>query len=182
MNAADRKATMALQSKLQDIAIGYFTDEATMRRDIKNAIKQSWDSIKSIAGENDPNADLDKVKQDLTNQIESQSLQLRMPWYRFFLSYDPAPNWMMLRCPTLAIWGSNDVQVLPELNRDVIDRAIARNSTVDATLLILPGLNHLFQTSESGLPDEYDSIEETISPTALKAIRSWAAEQGLIER
>ena len=182
MNVADRKATMALQSKLQDIASGYFTDEAAMRRDIKNAIKQNWESIKSIASDNDPNADLDKVRQDLTDQIESQSMQLRMPWYRFFLSYDPAPNWMMLRCPTLAIWGSNDVQVLPGPNHAAIDRAIARNSKVDATLLILPGLNHLLQASESGLPDEYDSIEETISPTALKAIRSWAADQGLIER
>ena len=53
---------------------------------------------------------------------------------------------------------------------------------IDATLSILPGLNHLLQTSETGLPDEYDKIEETISPLALDAIRIWATEQGLIEK
>ena len=182
MDAADRKATLALQGKLQDIASGYFTDEAAFRRDIQNAIKQNWDSIKTIASAEDPNADLDQIRKDLTNQIEAQSLQLRMPWFRFFLSYDPAPNWMLLRCPTLAIWGGKDVQVLPEPNRNAIARAIARNPLSDAELSIIPGLNHLLQTSETGLPDEYDKIEETVSPIALKAIRIWLTKQGLIER
>ena len=182
MNAADRKATLALQGKLQDIASGYFTDEAAFRRDIQNAIKQNWDSIKTIASAEDPNVDLDQIRKDLTNQIEAQSLQLRMPWFRFFLNYDPAPNWMLLRCPTLAIWGSNDVQVLPEINRNAVVRALSRNSMGDAELSILPGLNHLLQTSETGLPDEYDKIEETISPVALNAIRIWLTKQGLIER
>lgn len=182
MNAADRKATLALQGKLQDIASGYFTDDAAFRRDIQNAIKQNWDSIKTIASADDPNVDLDQIRKDLTSQIESQSLQLRMPWFQFFLSYDPAPNWMMVRCPTLAIWGGNDVQVLPELNRNAILRAIARNPMDDAELSILPGLNHLLQTSETGLPEDYDKIEETISPVALNTIRIWLTKQGLIER
>ena len=182
MNADDRKATIALQGKLQDIASGYVTDEAAMRRDIQNAIKQNWDSIKSIASAQGPSVDLELVRRDLTRQIESQSLELRMPWYRFFLSYDPAPNWMLLRCPTLAIWGGNDVQVLPHLNLQKIERALARNSKVDATLSIIPELNHMLQTSETGLPEEYEKIEETISPIALNTIRIWATEQGLIER
>ena len=31
----------------------------------------------------------------------------------------------------------------------------------------LPRLNHLFQTSETGLPAEYARIEETIAPSVL---------------
>ena len=182
MSESDRKATMALQVNLQDIASGYFRDETTMQRDIRNAIRENWDSLKSIAKSQDPKADLDQVKTDLTNQIEGQFQQLRMPWYRFFLNYDPTPNWMLLRCPTLAIWGSNDVQVLPQLNLAKIQRAIDRNQSLDSQLTILPGLNHLFQTSKSGLPDEYNEIEETISPTALSTIRKWAEAQGIIER
>jgi pimeloyl-ACP methyl ester carboxylesterase len=182
MSEADRKATLSLQGKLQDIASSYFTDETKMRRDIQNAIKQNWDSLKSIAQSQDPNVDLDQVRKDLTYQIESQFQQLRMPWFRFFLTYDPTLNWMMMRCPTLAIWGSNDVQVLPELNRAKILRAIGRNQNLEAQLEILPGLNHLLQTSTTGLPEEYEEIEETISPSALRAIRIWAEEQGLIER
>ncbi len=182
MSDVDRKATLTLQGKLQDIARGYFTDETSMRRDIQNAIKQNWDSLKSIAQSQDPSVDLDQVRKELTNQIEIQFQQLRMPWFRFFLTYDPVPNWMMLRCPTLAIWGGNDVQVQPELNRSKIVRAIGRNQSLDAQLEILPGLNHLLQSSTTGLPEEYEEIEETISPSALRVIRIWAEEQGLIER
>ncbi len=182
MSEADRKVTMTLQGKLQSIAVGYFTDETTMRRDIQSAIRENWEGLKSIAQSQDPNADLDQIKADLTRQIEGQFQQLRMPWYKFFLNYDPAPNWMLLRCPTLAIWGSNDVQVLPEINLAKIKRAIDRNQKLDFQLSILPGLNHLLQTSKSGLPDEYNQIDETISPTALSTIRIWAENHGLIDR
>ena len=153
-----------------------------MRRDIQTAINQNWDNLKSIAKSRDPSADLDQVKKELTNQIESQFQQLRTPWYKFFLSYDPTPNWMMIRCPTLAIWGSKDVQVLPERNMAKIKQSITRNPRLDCQLTILPDLNHLLQTSKTGLPEEYDEIEETISPSALGVIRNWAKEQGLIEQ
>ncbi len=182
MSESDRKVTMALQGRLQNIAVGYFTDEATMRRDIQSAIRENWEGLKSIAKSQDPYADLDQIKADLTRQIEGQFQQLRMPWYKFFLNYDPAPNWMLLRCPTLAIWGSNDVQVLPEINLAKIKRAIDRNQKLDFQLTVLPGLNHLLQTSQSGLPEEYDQIDETISPTALSTIRVWAENHGLIDR
>ena len=182
MSESDRKVTMALQGKLQSIAVGYFTDETTMRRDIQSAIRENWEGLKSIAQSQDPNADLDQIKADLTRQIEGQFQQLRMPWYKFFLNYDPAPNWMLLRCPTLAIWGSNDVQVLPEINLAKIKQAIGRNQKLDFQLSVLPGLNHLLQTSKTGLPDEYDQIDETISPTALSTIRVWAEKHGLIDR
>lgn len=180
MSESDRKATMGLQEKLQDIASGYFTDDAKLSSDIENAVKQSWDSIKSLAKAQDPNIDLDVARKQLTSQIEEQLQQLRMPWYKFFLKYDPSPTWMMLRCPTLAIWGGNDVQVLPELNRDKLKLAIRRNPSLDVQLLVLPGLNHLMQKSATGLPDEYESIEETVSADALQAIRGWALERGLI--
>ena len=37
----------------------------------------------------------------------------------------------------------------------------------------LPKLNHLFQTSETGLLGEYVKIEETFAPAALKTIGDW---------
>ena len=182
MSESDRKATMGLQSKLQDLASGYFTDDSKLSLDIQNAVKQSWDSIKSIAKGQDPNIDLEQARRELTTQIEGQLQQLRMPWYKFFLKYDPSPNWMLLRCPTLAMWGSNDVQVLPELNLAKLKLAIARNPSLDAKLLVLPGLNHLMQKCETGLPEEYEGIDETVSVDALKAIRSWALEHSLIAK
>jgi hypothetical protein len=45
----------------------------------------------------------------------------------------------------------------------------------DATTLVLPGLNHLFQTCKTGAVAEYGQIEETMSPAALEAISDWIA-------
>jgi hypothetical protein len=39
--------------------------------------------------------------------------------------------------------------------------------------MILPGLNHLFQNCETGLPNEYGIIEETFDPEALEIISEW---------
>jgi hypothetical protein len=38
-------------------------------------------------------------------------------------------------------------------------------------------LNHLLQTSETGLPLEYARIEETIAPAALEEISGWIQER-----
>lgn len=42
--------------------------------------------------------------------------------------------------------------------------------------MILPGLNHLFQTSTTGAPAEYSQIAETMAPAALDAISTWIHE------
>ena len=41
------------------------------------------------------------------------------------------------------------------------------------TIAELQGLNHLFQESSSGLPNEYASIEQTISPKFLVLLNEW---------
>lgn len=181
MSEEDRIATMSLQQELQDIASGYFVSESATRNSIREAINKNWEGLQNLALTQDPLADVGQIKRQLTSSIEQQFQQLQMPWFRFFLNYDPSTNWMLIRCPTLAIWGSNDVQVLPEINRAEILRSVARNADLTVTLEVLPGLNHLLQTSETGLPSEYDQIEEDISPTALSSILRWAEEQGLVE-
>jgi pimeloyl-ACP methyl ester carboxylesterase len=182
MSETDRAATSQLQQELQELATGYFQNDEDMRQAIRNAINKNWDGLKNIAAKQDPLADLMDIKTQLTTQIEHQFQQLRMPWYRHFLSHDPSIDWMLIRCPTLAIWGGNDVQVLPEINRSKLIESAERNLSLNATMEILPGLNHLLQTCQSGLPEEYDQIEETISPLALARIRAWAEENGIIDR
>jgi pimeloyl-ACP methyl ester carboxylesterase len=93
------------------------------------------------------------------------------PWFRFFLDYDPAPVLRQVQCPVLAINGSLDLQVPPKEDLAAIRAALAANP--DATVLELPGLNHLFQTAKTGSPAEYAQIEETIAPSALALIGDW---------
>jgi uncharacterized protein len=180
VDAEGRNATLALQQQLQDIATGYYANESDLNRDVRSAVNRAWIDLEPMAKQQ-PNVDLAQVKQNMMAQIGQQMNQLRTPWYKYFLSYDPGSTWMLIRCPTLAIWGERDIQVIPELNRNAIANLIKRNISIDATLLTLPGLNHLLQTSRTGLPDEYDQIDEAISPEALKTISDWATAQGVIE-
>lgn len=92
-------------------------------------------------------------------------------WYRAFITLDPAKALAQVRAPVLAINGSKDTQVSAEVNIPAIKAALAGNA--DATTLVLPGLNHLFQTAKTGAPSEYAAIEETLAPSALSAIVDW---------
>jgi pimeloyl-ACP methyl ester carboxylesterase len=98
---------------------------------------------------------------------------------QFYLAYDPAPNWMLIKCPTLAIWGDNDVMVMPAATVKRLREAASRNAALDAQLFVLPELNHWLQTSESGLPDESPSLQEAIAPAALETIGQWLRRQDL---
>jgi pimeloyl-ACP methyl ester carboxylesterase len=92
-------------------------------------------------------------------------------WFRFFFNYDPAPTLARVRVPILAMDGSLDLQVPPKQDLAAIKAATLGNP--DVTTIELPGLNHLFQTAKTGAPSEYQTIEETLSPTALKVMGNW---------
>jgi pimeloyl-ACP methyl ester carboxylesterase len=102
-----------------------------------------------------------------------QAKYFSSPWYRFFIAYDPRIALARVKVPILAINGSKDVQVVPGVNLPPIREATKAN--LDATVVELPGLNHLFQTAETGSPREYDRIEESIAPLAVQTIGDWVA-------
>ena len=103
--------------------------------------------------------------------------QFNSPWFRFFLHHDPRPVLEQVSVPVLAIFGEKDLQVPHELNVPEIEAALQRGNNEDATVRVLPGLNHLFQQAESGAPSEYQQIEETFNQSALKLVSSWILEQ-----
>ncbi len=99
--------------------------------------------------------------------------QITSPWMRHFLRFEPAPILRKVAVPVLALNGALDLQVEPVENLAAIRMALAGNR--DATVLELPGLNHLLQTAKTGSPSEYADIEETVSPAALDTITAWVA-------
>lgn len=103
---------------------------------------------------------------------------LKSPWARFFLSYDPAPTLEKVKCPVLALDGSKDMQLDPEQNITAMKAAFARGGNPDATVELLPGLNYMLQKANTGLPWEYATIPETISPEVLRIIGDWIAKRG----
>jgi len=104
---------------------------------------------------------------------EAQVRALLSPWMRYFLTYDPIPELRALTVPVLALWGEKDTQVPPAGNLGPAEEALAESGSPDATVDVLPGLNHLFQTAGTGAPAEYVTIEETMAPVALETIGDW---------
>lgn len=110
-------------------------------------------------------------------QIGLQMRQLTSAWMRFFLTYDPATALRKVTCPVLAIDGSLDKQVLPSQNLPAIRKALEEGGNKHFEIAELPGLNHLFQTAQTGAPAEYAEIEETTSPVALDKMTNWILKQ-----
>jgi pimeloyl-ACP methyl ester carboxylesterase len=115
------------------------------------------------------------VADKIVDPAEAETLpgEASRRWERYFLAYDPAPALKRLRVPVLALNGSLDVQVPPKEDLAAIGRALIADR--DATIVELPGMNHLLQDARTGAPSEYNDIEETISPVALKLISDWVS-------
>jgi pimeloyl-ACP methyl ester carboxylesterase len=107
------------------------------------------------------------IRAQLGRQIGTASSR----WFRSVLSYDPRAALERLTCPTLAIYGTLDVQVPADLNAPAMEQAMSKNSR--AKVLIIDGLNHMLQKAETGSPLEYTRIEETVSEEVLQAVLAW---------
>lgn len=105
--------------------------------------------------------------EELTEQTVSG---MTMPWMYYFLKYDPTEAIVKTNCPALLLNGSKDLQVIASQNLTAYEKIIADYGKTNLTLHELPDLNHLFQHCETGSPNEYFEIEETISPEVLEMI------------
>ena len=96
--------------------------------------------------------------------------ELAAPWMYYFMKYDPKEAIVKTNCPALLLNGSKDLQVLATQNLPAYERIMAEHGKTNLTLRELPDLNHLFQHCETGSPNEYFTIDETISPEVLEMI------------
>lgn len=97
------------------------------------------------------------------------------PWFHWTTGYNPADSLRLLKCPVLALSGTKDVVVTPKENLPALHMALADNPR--ATIESVVGVNHMFQTSETGLPKEWATIDETIAPSALDRVSDWITQQ-----
>ncbi len=105
--------------------------------------------------------------------IEGQTRLFLSPWFRFYLLYDPQTALRKVSCPVLAVYGEKDTQLPAKENLAVVRNALTAGGNRDHTVLLLPNLNHLFQTAETGAISEYRQIGETMSPLALDTVSDW---------
>ncbi len=164
------------QGEAIEVASGKSSEEAA-----KNATKEK--EILTLVETEKDKAVLEKeLKEKLAGQIPEAQIGLQIeqvtsPWFRYFLTYDPATALRKVTCPVLAINGSLDKQVLPAQNLPAIRKALEEGGNKHFEVDELPGLNHLFQTAKTGAPSEYAEIEETMSPVALEKMSTWILKQ-----
>ena len=107
------------------------------------------------------------------SQLNGIVNQLTAPWMVEFISTNPFDYLKDVGCRVLAINGTNDLQVLPEPNLNGIKSGLQSGGNENLTIKKYDGLNHLLQESKTGMPQEYGTIEQTISPKVLEDIAKW---------
>ncbi len=158
----------AVRKKMIDMTVAS-KDIPTLREGLTNYLKEE--------AQNPDSQSLIPDGADVDQLIQSQVDFMATPWMVYFLRHDPAKVLEHVNCPVLAINGDKDLQVPAEENLSAIGDALKKAGNEKVTLKGLPGLNHLFQESETGSPSEYGSIEQTFSPVALKVMSDWILEQ-----
>ena len=103
--------------------------------------------------------------------LDSQVHELWAPWARWYVGYDPAKTLAKVTVPVLAINGEMDRQVDAATNLPAIGKALAHDK--DVKLVKLPGLNHLFQPTQTGAVSEYAKNPPVVDPSVLEATTQW---------
>jgi len=111
------------------------------------------------------------VDEFVGRQAKGQLAGLQTPWFKYFLSYDPASALHQTTVPVLALFGELDTQVTPARNRGPMAEAL--NGNPDVTIKVLPRANHLFLTAVTGSPEEYATMDKTFVPGFLDLITDW---------
>jgi len=158
-----------LQTRLAEISAEEPDTEAAAVQ-MRQAIEEELEALPSDVQE--------MVRANFPEQAIDQTIaQLNSPWFRYFLHYDPRPVLEQVTVPILALFGEKDLQVPPAQSAGEVEQALERGGHQDATVQIIPGLNHLFQEAETGLPTEYQQIEQTFSPDALRLVSEWIVKR-----
>jgi pimeloyl-ACP methyl ester carboxylesterase len=143
-----------------------------IRRKLISVIKSEPDKIvaedklRNLVNEN-LNVLSPKQIQDTTVFVQKIVNVFNSDWY------SPSNDMKNITCPVLSLFGEKDIQALPSKNIPAIENSLKEGGNKNYTVKELPGLNHLFQTAQTGDVNEYSRIEETISPIVLDYIANW---------
>lgn len=113
--------------------------------------------------------------------VDVQVNGILRPWMVNFLKYNPHEYIEKVKCPVLALNGSKDLQVLSSQNLSEWKRILETSGNKNITTIEIKNLNHLFQTCVTGLPEEYEEIDESFSAAVMKKMVNWI-EKGIVTK
>jgi fermentation-respiration switch protein FrsA (DUF1100 family) len=113
------------------------------------------------------------VRDSLQRRVPAQiDTMAKVPWIRFFITYDPAVTARHVRTPVLILQGGRDIQVTPDQAPELA-AAFRAGGNNRVTVRTFPLLNHLFLLDEKGDTDYPSLPSKTVPPEVLGAIADW---------
>ncbi len=97
--------------------------------------------------------------------------RLRQQWFRLIMDFDPVPALEKVKSPVLAFFGEKDVLVPPSGNISVMEQALKNSGNKDFTIKVLPGANHRFEETATGVND-FATVGRTV-PGYYDAMFEW---------
>jgi pimeloyl-ACP methyl ester carboxylesterase len=132
--------------------------------------KNATDFLKHFVKEG-KNKELKKSSKKEQEEWIKQNLDAFVnPWMIYFLNYNPMSDLKQIDCHYLALNGTTDLQVPSKMNLEAIATYCNPSAGKIKEIKALDGLNHMFQPSATGSPNEYGSNEITFDNTAIQEI------------
>ena len=85
--------------------------------------------------------------------------QADIPWFKSFLTFDPAKVMTRVSQPLFVGHGLLDTQVPPS-NADRLEELAKRRKSGSVEVAKIPGVNHLLIPATTGEPDEYAALTD----------------------
>ena len=163
--AISGKETLVMQNRQamssiglpKDIVDSYCATISNILNEIANGKKTSEITIDGVP---------DNLKPTLKKSLE----QANSPYIRHFITVDASKQLSKIKCPVLALNGTEDTQVDCAANTTLLEKGLINSKH---TIKKIEGVNHLFQHCTTGNVVEYQQIEETIASEVLEIIYSW---------
>ena len=106
------------------------------------------------------------------SQVDALVKQITSNEFMGIIQFNPDLYWSKINCNVLALFGEMDLQVLPEEGAQAVKEALKEHK-LKGKVVVVDGVNHLFQECETGLLSEYIQIEQTLKPEVLEILLKW---------
>jgi hypothetical protein len=166
VNGLSEKAAKAGSNITRQLNEAIITNQDS--NDFEGLLKQTYANAWSLLPE-PIQTELEKVGGGSISNARIKTLS--SAWNQYFLIHQPEMYLSKLSIPVMAIHGNKDKQMMASVNLQAIKAAL--NPSPKHLVLEMDGLNHLFQTANTGLMSEYSKITETVAPHALEEISAW---------
>ncbi|MCL3779592.1 alpha/beta fold hydrolase [Prolixibacteraceae bacterium JC049] len=173
--AASVDSMIVFDSRLLDVAMNYdkIVAETIFAQELIGWVYNQDENIQKMFGVTMQNG----MKTVNSRQALMRYKVYTLPWYKYFLKFQPDEYLSQLQIPWLALNGEKDIQVLCDENLQGISKSFSKAGNQKFEMKKYPDMNHFFQHCETGMTTEVEDIEETVAPEVLNDISDWIKKQ-----